>query len=224
MNSIRNIILDFDGTLVDTAPLIVATMKATIHKLSLPERDDAQYRATIGLRLEDVSSALWPDLSTMGPLYAQTYHHIFDEIKHQWEVRCFPGVVETLRKLKDCGLRLAVASSRTSSSLIEYAEFFGIIGLFDAIIGGNDVRNGKPAPDPVLLICRKNNWLTSETLVVGDAVFDIQMGKNAGTATCAVTYGNQNRGELSTALPDSIIESFPDLLTVIGCKRTQRQS
>jgi len=70
------------------------------------------------------------------------------------------------------------------------------------------------APDPVLLICEKENWLVDETLVVGDAVFDIEMGKNAEATTCAVTYGNQSRAELAATRPDAIIDSFPAILAI----------
>ncbi len=60
MKTIQNLIFDFDGTLADTAPLIMATMQTTIHELQLPPRTDTECRATIGLRLEDVPAELWP--------------------------------------------------------------------------------------------------------------------------------------------------------------------
>ena len=214
MERIKNIIFDFDGTLADTAPLIVATMQATISELSLPERDEAQCRATIGLRLEDVPDALWPDCPFSGETFARTYRRIFDILKCQWTIKCYPGVIDTLRELAACGFRLAVASSRNRSSLAEYTESFGIADLFVTVVGGNDVSRGKPAPDPVLLICEKENWLVDETLVVGDAVFDIEMGKNAEATTCAVTYGNQSRAELAATRPDAIIDSFPAILAI----------
>lgn len=214
MERIKNIIFDFDGTLADTAPLIVATMQATISELSLPERDEAQCRATIGLRLEDVPDALWPDCPFSGETFARTYRRIFDILKCQWTIKCYPGVIDTLRELAACGFRLAIASSRNRSSLVEYTESFGIADLFVTVVGGNDVSRGKPAPDPVLLICEKENWLVDETLVVGDAVFDIEMGRNAEATTCAVTYGNQSRDELAAARPDALVDSFPAILAI----------
>ena len=72
---IKNIILDFDGTLVDTAPLIIATMQATIAELGLPSRTDDECRATIGIRLEDIPDTLWLGNDDTGK-FADTYRRI----------------------------------------------------------------------------------------------------------------------------------------------------
>lgn len=216
MSGIRNIIFDFDGTLVDTAPLIIATMQATIARLQLPPKSDSQCRATIGLRLEAVAGALWPQISDISQKYADTYRRIFETLRPTFSITCFPGVIDTLRLLHDRGCRLAIASSRSHRSLDEYVDSFDIRHLFDSLIGGDDVSEAKPAPEPVLKICRTLRWDVAETLVVGDTIFDIGMGRNAGSSTCAVTYGNQSRDELLTADPDAVIDSFdelPDLLT-----------
>ncbi len=60
MAQVKNIIFDFDGTLVDTAPLIIKTMQATMRVMNLPVRDNEQCRSVIGLRLEDIPDLLWP--------------------------------------------------------------------------------------------------------------------------------------------------------------------
>lgn len=215
MDKIKNIIFDFDGTLVDTAPLIISTMQAAIKALGLPEKSDSECRAMIGLRLEEIPSALWPQFPDVSELYAKTYRRLFEELKGRSEVRCFPGVIETLKQLRADGYRLAIASSRSHKSLAEYAESFGLTDLFSMLTGGDDVANGKPSPDPVLTICRTLGWAVGESLVVGDATFDIEMGHNAGARTCAVTYGNQSRSQLQTAAPDFIIDSFPVLRFVL---------
>lgn len=215
MTSIKNIIFDFDGTLVDTAPLIVATMQAAIHELGLPSKSEQECKSSIGLRLEDIPMALWPDKPGTGPVYAATYRRIFEELKGEIRAESFPGVIDTLRQLHNDGYRLAIASSRSHRSLADFVTSFSIAGLFDAVIGGDDVSNGKPAPDPVEAICGPLGWQAGETLVVGDTNFDIEMGHNAGTLTCAVSYGNQNRTELRASRPDAVIDSFPALIPLL---------
>lgn len=212
---IRHIIFDFDGTLVDTAPLITSTMMTTISELNLPGRSLDECRATIGLRLVDIPATLWPDRPGLGEIYADTYRRIFDRQKLQIPVKCFPGVIETLRELHSRGFGMAIASSRSHHSLAEYCTEFGLDDVFTCLTGGDDVTNGKPAPDPVLTICRHTGWLPADTLVVGDAIFDIEMGHNAGTETCAVTYGNQTARQLATASPGAMIDHFPALLNVL---------
>lgn len=92
MTAIKNIIFDFDSTLADTAPLIVKTMHEATRQMGLPDRTDARYRATIGLRLEEIPSVLWPELTDIGASYARTYRRIFDELKRPIGIQCFPGV------------------------------------------------------------------------------------------------------------------------------------
>lgn len=213
--SIKNIIFDFDGTLVDTAPLIVSTMKAAIAELGLPSRTDAECRSTIGLRLEDAPRKLWPDMEGLGEIFASTYRKHFDLLKRPFNVKSFPGVEATLRELMDSGYNLAIASSRSHRSLREYCESFDMTDLFRMLVGGDDVAMGKPNPDPVLSIIDAMGWNRDETLMVGDADVDIMMGKAAGLQTCGVTYGCGTPDELKNAGADIIISEFPLIHDVI---------
>ena len=215
MNKIKNIIFDFDGTLADTAPLIVATMQATIEELGLPKRSDAECRATIGVRLEDVPAILWPELPGADG-FAPTYRRIFDRLKRPMDVTCFPGVLQALDTLHSEGYGMAIASSRSRASLEEYVAQFGLEDYFAMLVGGNDVTHGKPSPEPVEKILDSYGWQAGETLTVGDAAVDIMMGRGAETLTCAVTYGNGSRGELAEANPTAVIDAFPDLLTLLN--------
>lgn len=212
---IKHIIFDFDGTLMDTAPVILATMAATIKEMGLPERTMEQCRATIGMRLEDIPAVLFPEVPDVSTEYAATYIRLFTHENKPGIAQPFPGVIETLRKLHSLHYTMAVASSRSHKSLQEFTDGYELTDLFCMLIGGDDVKEAKPAPEPVLTICRNTGWQTAETLVVGDATYDILMGRNAGCPTCAVTYGNHSRDRLLSASPDHIIDRFPDLLTIL---------
>ena len=83
-----------------------------------------------------------------------------------------------------------------------------------AIIGADDVVNAKPNPEPVNKILSDLSFSPSETIVIGDAPYDIMMGKNTGATACGVTYGNGKRDELQEAGADFLIDKFPDLLTL----------
>lgn len=211
MKKTNNIIFDFDGTLVDTAPLIVKTMISTIEELNLPKRSESECKLTIGLRLEDVPAMLWPEKDNLSLIFANTYRRLFDELKRPLDVKCFPDVINTLQDLYKAGVRMAIASSRSHKSLEEYISLFELDKCFCQLVGGNDVTNGKPSPEPVLTILEQQNWIADETLTVGDATVDIMMGKTAGTQTCAVTYGNGIFEELKATNPDYLIDSFADL-------------
>ncbi|MDE6266677.1 MAG: HAD-IA family hydrolase [Muribaculaceae bacterium] len=215
MGNIKHLIFDFDGTLVDTAALIVSTMKAAAKELGLDSRSDADYRSTIGVRLEQVPQILWPENEAAQGQFAHTYRRRFDELSRPLNVECFDGVKETLAWLSDAGFSMAIASSRNGESLREYLKLFGITGYFSVILGGDDVRHGKPSPEPVLTILERCGWSADETLTVGDAPVDIVMGREAGTLTCAVTYGNGKEKELRDEHPCYIISSFETLIPIV---------
>ncbi len=212
MKTIQNLIFDFDGTLADTAPLIMATMQTTINELQLPPRTDTECRATIGLRLEDVPAELWPGDTVAENTFVAAYRRIFNRLKRPLSVECFPGVLPTLGHLHRSGFRMAIASSRSHASLDEYVDMLGIAHYFTMIVGGNDVAEGKPSPEAVLKILDRCSWSADETLTIGDAPVDILMGRSAGTATCAVTYGNGKESDLRSAAPTYITDNFPDII------------
>ena len=205
--------MDFDGTLGDTASVIVQTMQATIKELSLPARSDEECAGMIGLRLVEIPPALFPDCEVDRDLYATTYRRLFRIYNTEGAVTLYPNVMETLIELKKRGLTLTIASSRSHSSLADYVENLGLSPIITYILGAEDVTNGKPAPEPVFKTLEKYGFQPEETLVVGDTYFDIDMGKNAGTRTCGVTYGNGSRESMSSA--DHLIDNFGQLLKLV---------
>lgn len=213
---IKQLIFDFDGTLTDTAPVILATMAATIKEMGLPSPTIGQCRATIGMRLEDIPDVLFPGIPNISASFSETYRRIFTQENKPGIAKPFPGVDKTLRLLHSHGYSMAMASSRNRESLRDFIEGFGWTDLFCMLIGGEDVVEAKPAPEPVLTICGKMGWEPSETLVAGDATYDILMGHNAGAHTCAVTYGNQSREQLRSASPDCLIDCFPYLIETLN--------
>lgn len=212
----RNIIFDFDGTLADTAELTVETMHRTNRAMNLPDKSDAECRAMIGYRLEEIPSILWPDKPDLSERYAATFREIYKSVKEDFKVRTYPGVSDTLTRLKRDGIRMAVASSRSKVSLMDLCSELHIVDYFQMIVGGGDVENGKPAPDPVNLVLATQGWDKDETLVVGDMNVDILMGKAACTVTCGVSYGNGSVEELRDAGADYLISDFSELQNILG--------
>lgn len=204
----RNIIFDFDGTLADTSMLILATMKATIRRLGWPERSDEEYRAVIGYRLEEIPSVLWPDVSVNAEKFASIYRDTFKSLRSEYRSELYPHILETLQFLHTAGVNMAIASSRSSRSLREMTDELGIAKFFQLIIGGDDVAEGKPAPEPVNKILGLKHWHPEETLVVGDMDVDILMGQAAGTDTCAVCHGNGTPSSLRAVSPTFLVPSL----------------
>ena len=211
MNAIKNIIFDFDGTLANTSKLIVATMQKSIQDCGFPYRTEEQIKSTIGVRLEEIPSILWPSYKNIGKNFAATYRHNFETLKDKTPISLFPGVIETLSLLKEEGYQMAIATSRSHRSVEELTEKLEIRDFFIYILGGDDVLEGKPNPESIYKIMADMEWKNLETLMVGDMPVDILMGKYAGIRTCGVTYGNGKAIEMEEVRPDLIIDSFKEL-------------
>lgn len=211
----RLIIFDFDGTLADTRRPIVTAMQQTLAEMHLPVPDAAACAATIGLPLEECLRRLIPNPT--GELIragADIYHPLFEAGRRRMPPVLFPCVMDTLEALHRQDIRMTVASSRTAASLIDLMKHLGIDGLFDYVLGADDVIRAKPNPEPVLKTLQVMNVDASQTLVVGDMAVDILMGARAGCQTCGVTYGNGSARELRKAGANNIIDSMDRLLQI----------
>jgi HAD superfamily hydrolase (TIGR01509 family) len=214
MKGIKIIMLDFDGTLGDTTGVIIKTTQATIKELGLPSRTDEQCAAMIGLRLVEIPPVLFPEYDIDVNLYAQTYRKNFNIFNTQGAVNLYPDVPETLSELKNRGLVLTIASSRSHHSLADYINNLDLSEYISYIIGGDDVSAGKPNPEAINRTLEKFGFKPEEAIMVGDTVFDVQMGINAGTYSCGVTYGNGTAESMSEAT--WLIDDFGKLLQIVS--------
>ena len=214
--NIQLVIFDFDGTLGDTRRNIVTTMQMTIAEIGLPCRSDAECTSTIGLPLHGCFEALFPNTDKMVIQQCiETYRRLFQENMQTIKPQTFPKVVETLSALREKGLTLAIASSRSHASLVELTHDLGISNVISYMIGGDDVKKAKPNPEPVLNVLETLGYKACQTLVVGDMAVDILMGVNAGTKTCGVTYGNGTKMELEEVGADYVIDSIDELIGIV---------
>ena len=206
--SYTDILLDFDGTLADTQQGIVRTVQGTLQRMSLPEADPAAIAKTIGLPLDDcfrLATATPPDRINEA---TSIYRDIFPSLALD-HISLFPDVLSTLALLQQRGVGMAIVSSRHHMSLDPLVQQLGIERFIPL------ARVFGEGPDLALLAMQVLHIEARHTLVVGDTVFDLQMGASAGCHTCGVSYGNQSRPKLETARPDHIIDRFADLASLV---------
>jgi len=210
----KAVFFDFDGTLADTTAGIVATFKATLKELGLPEVEDMDIIRTIGLPLTGNFSVVCGLEGEENQRACDTYRRLFPEVGTS-KIVLYDGVLDTLQVLEDRGFVLAVASSRHLKSLVSLSEMLGIKDFFSEIYGVDCARNPKPAPDTVLGLLKALDLKAEDTIVVGDTIFDLQMGHAAGCRACGVTYGNQLREQLATENPEYIVDNLRKLPELI---------
>ncbi|MBF1620500.1 MAG: HAD family hydrolase [Prevotella sp.] len=205
LSGIRLVIFDFDGTLGDSQKLITDTMLATIERLNLPMRSREECARTIGLPLKECFSSIIPMTDEQAEECAEVYSEIFNVKNVPGAVTVFPGVIETLERLSAQGILMSIASSRSHRTLAKLMDELDLSKYITYLIAADDVVEKKPAAESVLKTLRHFNVEAHETLVVGDTEFDILMGRNAGTHTCGVTYGNGSKESLEAAKAEWIV-------------------
>lgn len=211
--SFKSIIFDFDGTLVDSKWDIARAQLWVLQQLGVESYSEEDLFPHIGKSLETTFTALLPaSLHHRIPDAARMYSEYYQPRSLQ-TTKLFPGVKETLEILHNHGKGLAVASIKRSLNIKRVADQLGIGTLFVQLQGSEDIPR-KPDPAILHMILDTQRWKSSETLMVGDTEIDILAGKNAGMATCAVTYGSSGRDQLEICDPDYIISSFPETLSV----------
>lgn len=210
----KTIILDFDGTIGDTRQCIVSTMQLALNRMHQPKVNDADIIKLIGLPLIEMFR-ITTDLNEAGlEEITKIYRDNFSDLAFG-NVKSFPHVVDTIHQMHALGLTLAIATSRGRQSLEMLMEQLHIKEYIDIYLCDQDVTEKKPAPEMVQKILERTFTPPDEALVVGDTVYDIEMGQRAGCKTCGVTYGNNTREQLLKQGADDIIDDFSDLLKCI---------
>ena len=209
------VILDFDGTLADTRPVIVDTFRRTLAAMHLPPHDEAEIAATIGLPLVEAFPVLEPMDEARAAACVECYRRIFDEVNAELGVRLFPHVAQTLRLLHANGLTLTLATSRGHESAADFIRSYRLDDIVTFIVAAEDVAHAKPHAEPVVKTLAHFGCRPDEAVVVGDTSFDILMGRNAGAMTVGVTYGNGSRASLAEAGADVLIDDFAALAPLL---------
>jgi len=235
----RVVIFDKDGTLVDQHLLLLELAKARRENVrrvagekaaKLWERSvgvdlkseeiDNDGPLSIAPRREEVlvaASALYLaglPLSEAKELAEKAYDEADDSMRPPYGSVMISGVMKVLRELKQVRLELAIASTDTRKRTIESFSVLGIASFFDVVVGGDDVTNGKPAPDMIFKILEKTALRPGEAVMVGDSVSDMQMGRKAGVKACiGVLTGSSSREKLET-VADVVIPSVSELKVI----------
>ncbi len=211
-NKIDTVLFDLDGTLLNTKPLID---KSFIHTFE-------HFRPDYKLSDEELDSFFGPTLYQTFSRYSNDEEEIqamiqfyrdFNVPNHDSMVSPFPQAKETVKDLHKKGIKVGVVSSKKTDLVMHGLELFGMLEYMDIVIGADEVKNHKPAPDGILLAKEKLN--SKNVLYVGDTKNDIIAGKNASVKTCGVLYIKDPSVMLEVA-PDYVINKLSEIEVICG--------
>jgi len=214
MLKVKGILLDLDGTIVDSKEAYLEAVKAAF-KMMGQRMVDAKIATEIPKRLEqnlpikDLLKGI--DIQKFLDIYLNAYYQATSST-----TKPIPKVLDTLEKLsKKAKLALTTMRYVPKEEVINELKKFGLAKYFQYVITALDTRDPKPSPEALIKCAKQFDIQMCECMVVGDSIVDIKAGKNAGAKTVAVLSGIFSREELENEKPDLIIESvnkLPDFL------------
>jgi phosphoglycolate phosphatase len=218
------LILDLDGTLVDSEALLVALVNDTLAAQGYSRADTRAIGASIGLPLDEVFRRAAPGASAEHVDALCTRYRLHaDAPEFVRQFGLYAEVQQTLTSVRAAGLRTVIATSKRLATTLDILRHCTIDDQIDAVIGGDCVVRGKPHPEMVHRAHAMFPTAAVRTVVVGDTRFDMEMGRAAGVATCAVTYGVHAAHELRALHPDFVIDTFGSLGEVVFGSGTPSQ-
>jgi HAD superfamily hydrolase (TIGR01549 family) len=127
-------------------------------------------------------------------------------------------VEESIDILKDRNTKIGLLTTKGQDQAELILRHFSLIDKFDYVMGRRPGIAHKPAPEPLQKICNDLSINISNTLIVGDSEMDIQCGKNAGSKTCAVSYGYRTKTDLQKSTPDFLIDNISEVDYIVNSK------
>jgi HAD superfamily hydrolase (TIGR01509 family) len=210
---IKVVVLDFDGTLVDSMKIIYAALNDALSKRSLPKIELKLLGLMAGRPIGDIIRV---KMFVPKSIINLIEKDLFDSYVQFCKTSCrlLPNVKKTLKVLKSKRLKLGLFTTTPKKPLEIAVNKLALANYFDIILAKEDVKN-KPSPDGLERILRVFGINKNECLYVGDSPIDIQTGKSAGVKTIAIPTGIATVEQLRENEPDIMINEFGQLLTYI---------
>lgn len=208
------IILDWDGTLLDSAGKIIRCMQQAAEDLTLPTLSDAEVKQIIGLGLPEAIAELYPQASALQ--HEQFRERYVAHFLEQDKQPCvfFPTVLETLQTLKEAGYYLAVATGKSRRGLNRVLANLAMENFFHASRCADETRS-KPHPAMLHELLQEFDLPSEQAVMVGDTTYDLQMARDANMPYVGVHYGVHDVASLQALQPLAMLEQFADLLPVV---------
>ncbi len=210
------ILIDLDGTLIDSVPDLAFCVDAMMQGLNLPVRGEAKVRDWVGNGVERLVRRALIDRLEGEPdetQFRQAYP-LFLELYAQHNAQrslLYPGVREGLDWLKAQGYRLGCVTNKAEQFTLPLLKALGIYDYFELVVSGDTLPQKKPDPAPLLHAASHFEVAPAEALMLGDSMSDVKAARAAGFQIVCVSYGYNHGRDIREMNPDAVIDSFVEL-------------
>jgi len=209
----RIVLFDLDGTLIDSGPIILASMQHAVRTVLDREIPPDELGLTIG------GQGIVAQMQAIDAEHADELLEVYKEHNdglHE-TLEAFDELIALLPRLKAEGRRLGIVTAKRHRTVGLALDRFPVLrDDFDVVVAHEDTDRHKPDPDPVTLAIERLGGTPSDAAYVGDSPFDIQAAKSAGAYAVAVGWGGIHPDErLLAEEPDAFVRSPEELLRVL---------
>ena len=215
------VLIDVDGTLVDSVPDLAFCVDEMMSQLGMPARGEASVREWVGNGVERlVKRALINELDGEPDeaLFQQAYPLFLELYADNTCKRSqlYPGVSEGLDYLQQSDIKLGCVTNKAACFTEPLLQQLGIYDSFAIVISGDTLEKKKPDPMPLLHAAKFFAVAPEQAMMIGDSVSDVKAARAAGFQIACMTYGYNHGVDIRDSKPDAVMDSMAELPALLG--------
>lgn len=210
---VKAVMIDLDGTLLDTIPDLAAAANMMLEELGRPALDESLIRTFVGKGIPRLV-----ERSLTGSLEGAADSSLFESALPIYE-RCYaavngrhtviyPGVIDGLERMREQGFPLACVTNKSDRFTQPLLEHMKLADYFSLVVAGDTLPKKKPDPLPLLHACRGFGIAAGAMLMIGDSQNDALAARAAGCPVFCVPYGYNEGQDVRGLDIDAIVESL----------------
>ncbi len=214
------ILIDVDGTLVDSVPDLAFCVDEMMKRLGRPEHGESKVRDWVGNGVERlVRRALIgqldgepeeADFQRAYPIFLELY-----AVNTSQRSLLYPGIREGLDYLKQQGYRLGCVTNKASQFTLPLLRDLGIHDEFEIIVAGDSLPKKKPDPLPLLHAAEQLGVKPEQAMMIGDSQSDVKAARAAGFQIVCMSYGYNHGEDIRSYHPDAVIDSLTEIRSIL---------
>ena len=210
------VLIDVDGTLVDSVPDLAYCVDRMMEQLDMPVRGEAAVRQWVGNGVERlVRRALINQLDgePEDALFEKAMPIFMDLYAENTSGRSslYPGVAEGIAYLKQAGFRLGCVTNKAEQFTVPLLKDLGIYDNFEVVVSGDTLPKKKPDPMPLLHAAEVMGVKAEQSMMLGDSMSDVKAARAAGFQIVCMSYGYNHGIDIRDSDPDAVIDSMTEL-------------
>ena len=216
----KMVLIDVDGTLVDSVPDLAYCVDEMLKQLGMPTRGEEAVREWVGngvVRLTERALVNdlngYPDQALFDkamPIFNELYAENTSK-----RSKLYDGVLDGMEFLKSLDLKIGCVTNKAAQFTIPLLKDLGLHDEFEVIICGDTLEKKKPDPAPLLYASKQLGVKPEESLMLGDSKSDVKAARAADFAIICVSYGYNHGEDIRHYEPDAVIDSMAELVNLI---------